>query len=1643
MHRPPTLPAAAAAGLALFLVACSGETPTSPKPAAAPGAGSCTATITLPAGPITAYAGTAISLRAQVTSGGVAVADNTSVSFTTDLGFFNENSLPTIVKSTRNGVADVSPGSLTTGTATVRAAFDCASASVQIIFVAPPDSGPYISDVQPSSGTSAGGDIVIIYGGHFVTKAPGTFSSVTFGGTPATTNSVGDSSITVRTPPRTLANPQVPETVDVCVNYASGVASVCKLKAFTYYAINPNQKMAVSSLAPTSGDPKGGDSVTILGTNFGSSIATARVTFCGLSAQITSMTDNNIGVTTPRKQLANPAVSETCDVVVTIDLGKVSMQSAVLPQAFTYRGSGGGATCGTDPSIFISSLSPNTGPPDGGTTVTIAGGGFPSTAAGVRVDFGGTAAQVLNSGANTIGVVTPRHTLADPLIPETVDVVVTDLGSPPTRCARLTAGFTYTQQALTPVIYNVSPSVGPNDTSIPVTITGDGFQAPENVYLTGGGCGTQLVQATVNSVSRTQIIFQSPLASGAGSTPCLAGSQMDVRVSNPTTGKSVTCPGCFRYVCPTVTGVSPSILPTGTQTAVTITGANFQSPVQAVFQAAGLPDYPLTVSSVTPTAIVVQMPPLSTIAPSQPACTPLVGTIVIKTTGLACTVPAQASVTYRPDTPTLVGVSPSTLSQDGSLPGAPGSGAATVTVSGSGFADPMTVVLTKDGVPVGSPVIATVTGSGTLTFKAPAVLDTSLNSATCASTPGGPLDGTQKVPTQFGIRVTNSTSRCFSDLPGVLVYNPTALLAACTPTALDPVIYSLSPNTGPNDTPTLVLMSGINFQNPAKVYMAGGACGSQLIEATVIGITTPTQLTFRTPLASGPGSYPCLSGAQVDVQILNPSGRKNTLPGGFKYYSCASITGVAPAVISTVTTMTPVLITGANFPSNVQATFQAGNVPTYQLTVTSVTPNSVLVQMPPLATLSPTLASSCQSLAGTIVLSSPTLLCNPVQTSISYNPLSLTLTSASPGTLNQDGSSLGAPGTPALVTVNGSGFSGTDPMSVVLIKDGSPVAGTTVSNVTVSGTGTLTFLAPAVPDSSLSTAQCSTSGGTVDGTQSVATRFGIRVTNGRTGCTSDLPAALLYNPKASLALCTANPLTPQINSISPTTGPNDSPTRVSIFGTGFQFPEQVFLTGGACFSQKIEVPVVAPVTLNQIVFQTPVAAGGYACLAGAQVDVQVLNPTTGKTASCPGCFKFYSCPTATTAVPSVIPTNGATVIVSGNNFQQPVEATFVVSGLPAYRLTVTSVSSTSIVLQMPPYAAIVPGSASCQSIVGTINISSTALSCAPAQVVGVTYSPDAPLLQSASPTVLTQDGGGATITVNGRNFTVADSLNVTLIKDNSPVSGTTVSATVTADGVLTFPAPAVPDSALNRDNCATVPGGPINGTQAVPTRFGIRVTNLKSGCSGDLQGVLLYNPRAALAICSASLQITTAGLPGSATLCSLYTTPITATGGVPAYSYSLSGNPAWLSIGLLSGVLSGTPNILLPVGTGGAYSVSFSVVVTDSTSATTSRSFSLVVTDPDGPFSISGNVSPTIPPGPGTIPLSVVPATGFAPYNWSFVGSPPAGFTLSATTGASISVNIAGSVPVGTYSISVQATDSPSCAGATHSYTLPISVTRN
>ena len=762
--------AALVAGLAVLLSGCSGETPTAPGTVTPPGgvpSGSCTTLVSLTATTDTPFAGSSGAIvRATVTKAGVPVPDGGSVQYTTSLGFFAENGLNTISKTTGGGVADVTVVSVNSGTAHVIAAYDCARAQKDLQFQGLPDTGPVITSFLPTSGSCAGGDTVTIQG---VRLGNGTNVRVFFGGIEGSVTASGNTQIKVLTPAHPLKTLGVPESVQVVV-VVNGVSSPPAATLFTYACIPDAQKMSISSITPTAGSPAGGDIVLILGRNFGTTIATTQVTFCGAPAQIVAQQDQQITVTTPRHALANPAISETCDVIVTRDIGLVSQQSATLAQAFTYRGTGSGATCNTDPTFFIASLTPNSGGPDGGVAVTITGSGFGSTASLMRVDFGGTPATIVSISDTTIVVSSPRRTLASPNTPETVDVTVTDFGSPVQRCARVVSGFVYTTAVLDPVIYSVSPRTGPNDATTRVSIFGTGFQFPMQVFLTGGAnCGAQLVEAAVSDISLNTIVFKTPVATN---NVCLLNQLVDIVIVNPSTGKTATCTACFKYYsCPTVGNASPSVANGTVPTTVVISGANFEEPITANFSV-GSSLVALNVTSVSSNAIVLTMPPLSQIQGGSAACADVAGNINITFLNLACT-PSPLSVpfTYHFDPPIASSAAPNNLSQDGSPFPTTGS-PATITVTGGNFTDPMTVQLIKDGAPVSNTPInnATVSNTTSLTFRAPAVLNSSLNQQNCLK--GGTISGVELVPTSFGIRLTSTRTGCTADLPNVLVYHP-------------------------------------------------------------------------------------------------------------------------------------------------------------------------------------------------------------------------------------------------------------------------------------------------------------------------------------------------------------------------------------------------------------------------------------------------------------------------------------------------------------------------------------------------------------------------------------------------------------------------------------------------------------------------------------------------------------------------------------------------------------------------------------------------------------------------------------------------------------------------------------------------------
>jgi hypothetical protein len=790
------------------------------------------------------------------------------VQYTTDLGFFEENGLNTISKTTVGGVADVTVFSSNSGTAHVKAVFDCANAQINLQFGGVPDTGPYISSLSPTTGSCAGGDVVTILGGRF---GNGTNLDVFFGGVRGSIKGVvTNTQITVTTPAHPLKNPAVPETVNVVV-VVNGLTS--PPFQFTFACIPPELKIFLSSINPTAGSPAGGDTVQIFGGHFGTNIATTQVTFCGASAQIVAQQDTQITVTTPAHPLKNPAVSETCDVSVRRDIGLVSENSATLPQAFTYRGNGSGAICNTDPTFFIASLTPNSGPPDGGTVVTLTGSGFGSTASLMRVDFGGTPATIVTISNTTVVVSTPRHTLASPDVPETVDVTVTDLGSPVQRCARVVNGFVYTAAALDPVIYSVSPRTGPNDASTRVSIFGTGFQFPMQVFLTNNTtCGGQLVEAAVSDISLNTIVFKTPVA--VGGNVCLSNQLVDIVIKNPSTGKTASCPACFKYyACPTITSIAPGFGPYTGGTQVVITGHNFEEP--AVVGGGGTAWSTVSVSSqeiiaITPPAILTGV------------CADISAVVNVNGTSLSCPNAVGPSFTYFVKTisPFITSISPSSVPEAGGVP---------VVITGGNFIDNMRVVVKTTPTVNVFPTTRTPTQ---ITFTAPPFAGT-FNQGVCTV---GTTTGSRNLPTPVDVDVLNVTTTCSSAVDQV-TYIPADTTCRLPPLA---ITTTTLPNgtTGAAYNFTLVATGGAP---PYTFALVSGALPTGLnlgAGGSISGIPTAAgTFTFTVRVTD---SIAGTATSVLTITVVNPplAITTTTLPDGVNgspYFFTLLVTGGAPA----------------------------------------------------------------------------------------------------------------------------------------------------------------------------------------------------------------------------------------------------------------------------------------------------------------------------------------------------------------------------------------------------------------------------------------------------------------------------------------------------------------------------------------------------------------------------------------------------------------------------------------------------------------------------------------------------------------------------------------------------------------------------
>jgi len=350
----------------------------------------------------------------------------------------------------------------------------------------------------------------------------------------------------------------------------------------------------IGSVSPGTGSPQGGDTVVISGNGFSDPI---RVTFGGRQASIQFATETQITVTTPPCSFSGTdacfaaGASTPTDVSVIVNLNTPEQAQDTLSGGFVYQAGGGGGTL--QPVIF--SVTPASGPDEGGTQVTINGDGFEAP---VQVRFGtGTLfaeAQVLSVTRSRIVVRTPPFSEIGPpgTVPNLVNITVINQNSGRTGLA--TNAFRY---GVFMQITAISPGEGPPTGGTTVTIFGQGFDEP--VAVTMANRGQQVI-----SVSGSEIVVRTVAIALAG----CANVEGPTTVTNIESGDSATGP-TFSYIVPRpqIFGISPISGPQSGNTLVTISGQNFSSNAVVKFLVGGS-TFTGSVQSTNPSSITVRSP---------------------------------------------------------------------------------------------------------------------------------------------------------------------------------------------------------------------------------------------------------------------------------------------------------------------------------------------------------------------------------------------------------------------------------------------------------------------------------------------------------------------------------------------------------------------------------------------------------------------------------------------------------------------------------------------------------------------------------------------------------------------------------------------------------------------------------------------------------------------------------------------------------------------------------------------------------------------------------------------------------------------------------------------------------------------------
>jgi hypothetical protein len=302
---------------------------------------------------------------------------------------------------------------------------------------------------------------------------------------------------------------------------------------------------------------------------------------------------------------------------------------------------------------------------------------------------------------------------------------------------------------------------------------------------------------------------------------------------------------------------------------------------------------------------------------------------------------------------------------------------------------------------------------------------------------------------------------------------------------------------------------------------------------------------------------------------------------------------------------------------------------------------------------------------------------------------------------------------------------------------------------------------------------------------------------------------------------------PEIASISPTAGPLDGGTLVTIFGSGFQVPMQVKF--GDLTALDVNVfNDTTPADNDMITCVTPDYSQQQE-VPPIAVDVTVTNMTSGNSFTQGGAFTYGDPLYITGNTPSEGGL-GDVVIIYGSGFEDPLQVF-----LGSFQMEVISVSGTELVVKIPDDLA-----TECGGFAGSFRVvlleSGLEANGGTFRIVGNT-----PTVLSVSPIILQEDALGNVepddITITGLDF--SDEVLVQVGTYTMPSSQVTVNGPTSID-VQNLPDVLTLGISFDETPCTLLGGEP--GTQSSATPLSVSVNNFPGSCRDTLNGAIVVEP---------------------------------------------------------------------------------------------------------------------------------------------------------------------------------------------------------